>query len=71
MEGFDAQFAFEKKARPEEMFRNAMLIGSLRPHPASINSINIRFKTKKNLKPYSHFSLTPYSLLNKAMIKLE
>lgn len=40
-----------------------MWIGSLSPHPAS-SSINIRFK--KNLEAYSHFSLTPYSLLNKA-----
>ena len=59
-----------KSARPEEKYvsRNAMWIGSLSPHPAS-SSINIRFQ--KNFEAYSHFSLTPYSLLNKAMKKLE
>lgn len=41
-------FFIGKSTQEKYVFRNAMWIGSLSPHPASINSTNIRFK--KNLK---------------------
>lgn len=49
--------------------KKAMLMGFLCPQLASINSMNICFKTKIIWKPYNHFSLTSYFLLNNAMKK--